>query len=360
MNANTQTDKLRYADLLEPISADEPCGPDLEYDSAFVMLQTAAAPKAEAQYGDFVDVPQSANWAEIERDCRALLLRTKDIRLAVILLRCRVRQSGAAGLLDSLAFIKTMLERYGEALYPLPVFEGERDPVMYANAIAGLADPAGALADMRDIAMPKASGLQLQLRDIEKSFALPRQKDSLAPESVSRLLKELWGRRDPVTTALVESQRLLKEIVSWCQQTLEADAPDLDMLAKVLQPFAQAQLDGGGVATAPAPVANPPAEAAVDAPAPTTTAAAPASLPAPSGETYTAPAQPITPEPERVDRWDALAKIQETRMWFEQNEPSSPVIVLLRQSERMVGKRFSELAHIISADLLAKWDEVDV
>ncbi|HLX01402.1 MAG TPA: type VI secretion system ImpA family N-terminal domain-containing protein, partial [Trinickia sp.] len=178
MNANTPTDMLRYADLLEPISGSEPCGHDLEYDSAFVMLQAAIAPKSEAQYGDFVDVPQTANWAEIERDCRALLLRTKDLRLATILLRCRTRQSGAAGLRDGLAFIKTMLERYGEALYPLPVFDGERDPVMYSNAIAALADPDGALGDARDIALSKTAGLQLELRDIEKSFAVPRHKDA--------------------------------------------------------------------------------------------------------------------------------------------------------------------------------------
>ncbi|MGV2293057.1 type VI secretion system ImpA family N-terminal domain-containing protein [Trinickia sp. YCB016] len=364
MNAKTPNDALRYADLLEPISADEPCGPDLEYDSAFVMLQTAAAPKSEAQYGDFVDVPQAANWAEIERDCRALLLRTKDIRLAVILLRCRIRQSGATGLRDGLAFLKAMLERYGEALYPLPVFEGERDPVMYSNAIAALADPDGALADVRDIAMPKTSGVQLQLRDIEKSFALPRQKDALAPESVSRLLKDLWGRRDAVTAALVEAQRLLQEIVASCQQTLDADAPELGMLAKLLQPFAQAQLEGGASAAPAAATVNPAAEPVSNATAPasaaTTPNAAPASAPAQSNEGYAFPAQPIASEPERMDRWNALSRIQETRMWFEQNEPSSPVIVLLRQSERMVGKRFSEIAHIIPADLLAKWDEVDV
>ena len=61
-----------------------------------------------------------------------------------------------------------------------------------------------------------------------------------------------------------------------------------------------------------------------------------------------------------MDRWSALASIRETRLWFEQNEPSSPVVVLLRQSERMVGKRFSELANVIPAELLAQWDAVDI
>jgi type VI secretion system protein ImpA len=354
MNANTPAAALRYADLLDPVSADARCGPDLEYDPAFVMLQAAAAPRIEAQYGDFVDVPASANWAEIERDCRALLLRSKDIRLAVILLRCRTRLDGAVGLRDGLAFLVAMFECYGEALHPLPVFDGERDPAMFANAIGGLVEPDGTLADARDIPMPKVAGLQLHLRDIEKSFATPRQKDALAPESVVRLLKELWSRRDATIAALVEAQRLTQRIAAWCDQTLGVDAPDLGALSRALQPFAQHQVDGGG-ASAPVAARTVKEQDDDDLPGSASAALAPAALP----HSDTPADAPITTRPSPMDRWSALAAIHETRMWFEQNEPSSPVIVLLRQSERMVGKRFSELAHIIPADLLAKWDEID-
>jgi len=363
MNANTPATLLRYADLLEPVDADARCGPDLEYDPDFVMLLGAAAPRADAQYGNFVDVPAPANWAEIERACRALLLRTKDIRVAIILVRCRVRLDGAAGLRDGLAFLKAMFECYGEALHPLPVFEGERDPVMYANAIAALADADGVLGDVRDIAMPKAAGVKLHLRDIEKAFAMPRQKDALAPESVVRLLKELSGRRDAAIAAFAEAQGLSADIAAWCDEKLGADAPDLGGLSRALQPFAQ--LDGGGAAVSGATkhasvqrdnaeTASASATPAVTPPAvlpPTTGAASPSDIPA---DDLSAVAS--TPP---LDRWSALAAIQQTRIWFEQNEPSSPVIVLLRQSERMVGKRFSELAQIIPADLLAKWDEID-
>jgi len=364
MNANTPA-LLRYADLLEPVDADAPCGPDLEYDPAFVMLLAAATPRVEAQYGDFVDVPAPANWAEIERDCRALLLRTKDIRLAIILLRCRVRLDGAAGLRDGLAFLKAMFESYGEALHPLPVFEGERDPVMYANAIAALTDAAGALGDMRDIAMPKATGLRLHLRDIEKAFAMPRQKDALAPESVVRLLKELSGRRDTTIAAFAEAQGLTEKIAAWCDEKLGADAPDLGALSRALQPFAQPQPDGGGAAVSMAAThATAQHDDITSAPSPTrpATTSAAAAVPIvgaspPSDMPANDPSAIATAPP--TDRWSALAAIQQTRMWFEQNEPSSPVTVLLRQSERMVGKRFSELAQIIPADLLAKWDEID-
>ncbi|NVE25907.1 type VI secretion system ImpA family N-terminal domain-containing protein [Burkholderia glumae] len=234
MTLETPSPATRYTDLLEPVSSDAPCGADLEYDPAFVMLQAAVAPRVEAQYGDFVELPPPANWAEIERECRALLLRTKDIRVAVILLRCRVRLEGATGLSDALAFLQSLFERYGEALHPLPVADGERDPVAYVNAIAALADHDGVLSDVRDIALPRAAGLKLHLRDVDKALATPRPKDALAPESVVRALRELWNRRDAVLVSLADAQQRLDTLTAWCAEAFGADAPDLGALARLL------------------------------------------------------------------------------------------------------------------------------
>lgn len=55
-------------------------------------------------------------------------------------------------------------------------------------------------------------------------------------------------------------------------------------------------------------------------------------------------------------RADVLLSIRAARDWFEINEPSSPVAVLLKQAERMVGKRFSQVADSIPLDLLQKWE----
>lgn len=81
--------------LSDPVSAECPCGPDLEYDPEYLLLFTRAAPREEAQYGDFVSTPEIINWAELERDARRLLTRSKDIRILVVLLRCRIQQAGA-------------------------------------------------------------------------------------------------------------------------------------------------------------------------------------------------------------------------------------------------------------------------
>lgn len=83
--------------LSDPISTECPCGPDLEYDPEYLLLFTRAAPREEAQYGDFVSTPETINWAELERDAHRLLMRSKDIRILVVLLRCRIQQAGAGG-----------------------------------------------------------------------------------------------------------------------------------------------------------------------------------------------------------------------------------------------------------------------
>lgn len=352
----------RYDDLLEPVSDASACGDDLEYDPAFIMLQAAVAPSAPVQYGDFVETPASVNWAEAERECEALLARSKDLRVAIILLRAAVRLRGAAGLRDGMGFLQALLERYGNGLHPLPYFDDEWDPMTFANALAALADAEGVLADVRDIPLPKAAGAQLQLRDIEKALATPRHKDALAPESVTRMLKELAARGEAVVLALGEAHARLARISAWAASGLKADAPDLAPLSRLLQPFSEIDR-----LVEPTPPLQPPA------PVPDTQAGRSGGITPPSAPDIATPALraiaataataataplAVSAAP-KMDRWTALATMRQVREWFEDNEPSSPVTVMLREAERMVGKRFSELAQSIPLDLLSKWDAVD-
>ncbi|WP_289450338.1 type VI secretion system ImpA family N-terminal domain-containing protein, partial [Klebsiella pneumoniae] len=79
---------------------------DLEYDPEYLLLFTRATPRAEAQYGDFISSPETINWAELERDARRLLLRSRDIRVLIVLLRCRIQQAGGQGLAEALTLLE--------------------------------------------------------------------------------------------------------------------------------------------------------------------------------------------------------------------------------------------------------------
>ena len=67
--------------LLAPISADAPCGPDLEYDPAFQAMLDAGAGKPERQYGDKVYPAEPPDWPLVHEQAAQLAARTRDLRV---------------------------------------------------------------------------------------------------------------------------------------------------------------------------------------------------------------------------------------------------------------------------------------
>ena len=311
-----------------PLSAQEPCGPSLEYDAEYAVLLSRMSPRSDAQYGQFVGTPEAPNWAEIERDCRRLLLRTRDINLFVWLCRARTRLAQAAGLAQSLTSLSAVLERWPDAVHPQITVEGERDPAVRANALAALADPDGLLADVREIVVAANAARHLTVREIERARSVPRPADAPSPESVAQQIAQLRlasneGARMPVGL-LLQASRAARQIAAWAAQHLGQDAPSLQALIDLLKPFDEV--------AEPAPEIEP-GELQEGAVRPKTSGAAP--------------------------RDDILQIIRGAREWFENHEPSSPVAVLLRQAEHMVGKRFAQVADAIPLDLLRKWDSAE-
>jgi len=309
---------------LQPLSVQEPCGPSLEYDAEYAVLLSRMSPRGDAQYGPFVGTPEAPNWAEIERDCRRLLLRTRDINLLVWLCRARTRLAQAAGLAQSLAALAAVLEAWPDAVHPQLVIEGERDPAVRANALAALADPEGLLGDAREIVVAANAARHLTVREVERAWSVPRPADAPSLESVAQQLAQLRlaanGDVDAPVNLLAQASRTARQIVAWTVRHLGHDALSLQALIQLLKPFDEVEQ---------VPEAR--------------------------------PAVPHEGErdlriPGLATRNDVLQTIRNARMWFENHEPSSPVVVLLKQSERMVGQRFAQVADVIPLDLLHKWD----
>ncbi|SPA29039.1 replication/virulence associated protein; ImpA-related N-terminal domain [Cupriavidus taiwanensis] len=337
---------LPFPELLEPVARERPCGDDLEYDPEFVLLMARAAPKAEAQYGNFVSEPEAVNWADLERDCRRLLLRTRDLRILVLWLRCRTRLGMASGLRDGLATMARLLAKWPDEIHPQLFVEGEADPAMRANALAALTDPEGLMREVRELTITGNAALRLQIRDVERSLGVPRPADALAPESVRLQMQDLRRHNSPALAALDQAVGEATAIDGWAKANLREDAPDLSPLLKLLGMMTTT------AATAPAPsVAAPTA-----APRPDLAAALPSCDETAGGAFPAADAVHAGPCKPR-ERDAALAGIRSARQWFELHEPSSPVALLLRQAERLAGKRFDEVFQAIPADLVARWTQ---
>lgn len=349
--------KATQDDWLAPLDGDAPCGPDLEYDPEYVMLWAKATVQPDAQYGNFVGSSEPVNWSDIDRDCRRLMRRSKDIRLAVLFTRSRTRLAGASGLSEGLGVLANWLDRYPDALHPQLAVDSDRDAAleMRTNAIQGLADADGLLTDVREIKLARSTAVRLQVRDVERAFARPRPADALAPESVARQLDDLAVHTPDALSGFAQALTHLEAIEAWATRQLAPFAPDLGVLSRLLRllvrPSAELLVDEVSVDMS---TTNLGASADLSA---GESVATTASADDRNSIRYTAGMSARTSACTSIaDRRSALDKIREARSWFEAHEPSSPIPVFLKRAEQCVGKRYADVVQAIPSDLLAQWE----
>jgi type VI secretion system protein ImpA len=353
--ADTQHD-----DWLAPLSGTEPCGPDLEYDHDFVVLFAGTAPRQDVQYGTFVGSPEPFNWSEIERDCRRLMTRTKDMRVAVLYTRCRTHLGGVAGLSEGMRLLAAWLQSFPEQVHPQADADNDRHAAleMRMNALQALSDPEGLLADMREIVLIRSTASRLQVRDVERAFAHPRPVDALAPDSVALQLQNLREQEPSTMKAFDDAISGLAAIDAWCTTHLETHLPDFAPSIRLLQLF-QSSEPRGEIRPDALPAAkhvdrdtNALPVLTEEVPSPVLPDSEPAASPAPASIV-------ARPNLAPADRQAALTLVCAARRWFETNEPSSPIPVLLKRAEQFVGKRYVDVVKAIPAELLTQWEEAD-
>ncbi|MGE5170899.1 MAG: ImpA family type VI secretion system protein, partial [Rudaea sp.] len=136
-------------DWLRDTEVEPPCGPNLEYDDAFMALMAAGVGKPEQQFGDTIIPAEEPDWKGVLEQSTRLLERTKDLRVTLLLTRALTHEQGLAGFVEGLALARRLLDEHWDDAHPRLVLDGEADPIMRSNALAGLADDAGVLKDLR-------------------------------------------------------------------------------------------------------------------------------------------------------------------------------------------------------------------
>jgi type VI secretion system protein ImpA len=346
-----------------PVSADAPCGIDLEYDPEYVVMSARSTVQPDAQYGNFVGSADPVNWGDIDRDCRRLMLRTKDIRIAVLFTRCRTRLGGAAGLGEGILLLARLLDMYPDTIHPQLAVDTDRDAALEirANALQALTDGEGLMSDLREVSLAKSTAARLQVRDVERAFARPRPVDALAPDSVTQQLDALREQNAAFLAGFDQALESLGTIASWCELHLGSFAPDLSALAKLL-----------GLLARPMDALSLAADSALqdDSYSDETAAIGTGAVQEePVGghlEGATLLGEHVEPigtvqsvrstRAPLSDRKAALEKMRQARVWFETHEPSSPIPVLLKRAEQLVGASYVEVVRAIPPDLLVQWN----
>jgi type VI secretion system protein ImpA len=317
--------------LLAPLAADAPCGPDLEYDSAFRAMLEAGAGKPEAQYGDRIYPAEPPDWAVVHEHASSLAQRTRDLRVAVWLTRSGARLRGLPGALTGLRLVEGLLERYWESVHPALDASDNNDPTARVTALAALADPTAGLADLRAAGLTGQRGA-LTVREIELALGAA---EPLAGESVPT--------EDGVVQAVATSLAANPELAGWMrsaydtaqalsnalERRIEAgQSPDFVPLKKLMQRLADAAgKANGGAATADQG----------------------------SAQGTATPTRQSTTINSREDASRALDRVCE---WIERNEPSNPAPLLIRRAQRLMSKSFIDIIRDLAPDGVAEIEKL--
>lgn len=328
---------IELDELLSPLSEDQPCGEDLEYDPAFIELENAAKGTPEQQMGDAVIAAEPPDWKAVRAQALDLFGKTRDLRVATYLTRALANVDGLTGLRDGLALVKGLCEQHWDHVHPVLDPDDDNDPTMRVNTLESLTGDESILPELRSIPLVGLQGVgEFSLRSIEiaKGEVHPTEEEEAAGLPEMALiegafgdceLEELQATADAVNESLELALAIESTITGFVGATEGPNLGGLQSLLKEIQPVLAEQLAARGVA-----VEGMEGEGAAG-----------------SG----AGGQPVSGEiTSHADVNRMLDKICE---YFRRNEPSSPVPLILERAKRLVSKDYMEILKDLTPDAVS-------
>lgn len=316
--------------LLQEVSAEYPCGENLEYDTDFGDLERATRGKEEHSMGDVVVAAEEPDWADVEARAIELLARSKDLRIASYLAKAQLHTNGIEGFSRGLGLLRGLLERYWDSIFPQLDAEDDNDPTLRVNSTMSLCDPATVIRVLRETPLIISRGFgPISYRDIalasgELSAGNGAGGQGIDPATIDGAFAEcdldaLQAVQETVRAAL-DHVAAIEGTVS--EKVGAANAPNLEELIhllnaidKVLAGRITARVGDSEFADGDDGVSEE-GGAAVES----------------AGR-----AGPIR------SREDVMRTIDRICEYYQRNEPSSPVPLLLRRAKRLVAKDFMEI-----------------
>lgn len=323
--------------LLAPVSAENPTGNNLEYDSAFLELARTASPKADQQVGGTIVPGEPLNPGAIFKQATELLLKTKDLRVACYLVHALAMARGFEGLSDGLGLVQGMVDRYWASVHPL-LDPDDNDATMRVTALAWLNTPELVTALRNAPLFVSRSFGPIGLREVAISsgeLPQPTQGPKYETQTIDGAFQELpWEGMSSLDQVLTQAQTRLHGIeASFDKQATHS--PDFSPLKRVLQQAAS--------------VLRPRLEARQQ------------EMAEQAAEQELLAVNAGAPEPARrsqsgeiSSRDDVLKMLDKICAYYARYEPSSPLPLLLKRCRRLVPMSFKEIVGDLAPDALAK------
>jgi type VI secretion system protein ImpA len=325
--------------LLEPISADAPCGKSLEdtdtlaaFDAYQLWGQTSLEPPPKED-GEPVrkEVRKSdrpPDWGEIRDEALSALRISKDLRLLTYLGAAVLRTEGIPSFVRTLSIASHWLAVYPTQVYPVI----DEDALFRQNALNGFADPVAVIDGLRR--SPLISNRQhgrFSLRDLEIASGQttpvgdeprpdPKQIEAAFGATAIDELKALVEAFDGALAALGAMDAAMRTTSGG------EFVPSFDALSaqfKKMATYVRAQI-----------------------------AAHPSATPAEAGGMSSEAGSGAVAVGAIRSRQDAIRALEAAAEFFRRNEPSSPIPLFLERAKRLVSKDFLEVLADVAPDAL--------
>ena len=333
---------LQIDGLLSPISDDSPCGPYVhttgELYTDFNALEQSAQGKPEQVMGDAVIPAIEPNWGKVQDVALSLLKRTKDLSVSCYLAQSELNKRGFLGLLDGLCFVNSLLTKYWDSVHPCLMIDDDDDPDYRINAVAYLAsdmfrqDLANAiLVESRAVGRFSLKDYRMATGEIEA-----RSNDGgqgcpdiglINAAFMDVPLEELQVLRDAVAESIENAEQIYQIFVEKLSVSL---TPSIEPLIKDLGDALKVYeniLSERGVS-----VSLEQENSHID------------EVDADSGNTSVKVAGEVN------SREDVLKHIDKICKYYDKNEPSSPVPLVLNRAKKLVTMDFMEIIKDMSPD----------
>ena len=310
--------------LLEPRSADNPSGENLEYDEAFVKMELASQPTEESQQGGDAE----PDYASLLQAALTVLEKSHDIRAANYYAQAGLRLDGIEGLASPLQYVRGCVEQHWETCHPELEDDGE-DPTMRSNAVLSLSDPDGILSALRRAPFTDSPSLgKFSLRDVliasgeidasPDAETIPETKtiEAAVKDTDDAKLSEMTAQIEGIVADVVAIEAVFDEKCS-------GRGPDLDplknMLNRIKDHIPAGKSDQAGGESAEHDAMQDQTEETAQSTATQASGVAPGAL---------------------AGSEDVRQALDQIIAYYARREPSSPVPVLLNRAKRLVNADF--------------------
>ncbi len=326
--------RLSAKELTRPVSEDQPCGEDLEYDAVFQQMEAMLQTKSEQEFGDTVIPGTGPDWKGVGEQTVDLLKRTRDLRVLSYAAISQLHTDGLAAFRDGLEALNGCLETFWDEIYPQLDADDNNDATMRFNTLQILNDRQFVCEGLVRSPLVVLKGIGgFSLRDIELAEGKTKAADGEEVQDIA-IIQGAFSDTSPeeltaLGTALGGSMEQLNRTTElWSKLAPDAAALDVDETLKTIKNIRHAM----GI-YAPVAVA----------------AVAGEELAEDGGTAPSAAASSVI-----KDRNDVIRAIDRICEYYTTNEPSSPVPLLLRRAQRLVAKSFYEILEDMVPDSMAQ------